>query len=127
MLAAVYALVAAVATGSVGMTILALILTGAGAWGTFWQTRFFLRIPVDVSILDDGLMQFRMRRGAETASPGAINAIRLTDSGSYSHLRVRTDAARWYLPTNVDEGEDLIRTMTALNPNIRVEHREESD
>jgi len=119
-------LVAMVVGQRTGMALLLLIMTCAGAWGLFWHMRFFLRTPIDVSILDSGLVQFRMRRGEEIVSPDAFKIAVSTDTGAVGHLRLRTATTSWYLPSTADEAEELIRTMTSLNPNIRVKRKEES-
>lgn len=107
--------------------VVAPVLTGLGAWGLFWHIRFFVRTPIDISILGSGLVQFRMRRGEETVSPRAFTVVIFTRGGASSdHLRVKTGAQSWFLPSDDAEAEDLIRTLTALNPNIRVKRREES-
>lgn len=125
-LVTVFGLAAMVVGQRTGMALLALIMTCAGAWGLFWHMRFFLRTPIDVSVLDSGLVQFRMRRGDETVSPDTFKIAVFTDTGAVGHLRVRTAATSWYLPSTADEAEELIRTMTSLNPNIRVKRKEES-
>ena len=103
------------------------VLTALGAWALFRLIRFHARTPIDVSIAGNELVQFRMQRGEETIRPDALTLVVYTCGGSLNdHLRVRTDAQSWFLPTDETEAEDLIRTLKALNPNITIKRREES-
>ena len=104
--------------------VLALALAGVGTWGVFWNVRYFLGIPREVTLLDGGQVQFVTRGGALTCGPGDFKAIRFVSGDeSPDYLRVRAGKRTWYLPINPDEAEDFIREMSTLNPAIRIKGR----
>jgi hypothetical protein len=118
-----------------GLPIVALVLTGAAVLGRLegppWEflllctvimvfiAYMFLRIPFEIRIRDDGMLEFRSLFGRTSLSPSEVISVKARGSQlGFADLRSSTRTIP--LITQMDGFHEFLSTLKSLNPSVEL-------
>jgi hypothetical protein len=109
--------------GRPGWALLLLPFIGLAAWITYGELRLLISLPVSITVLDNGTVQFQLRRGERMYSATQFTRIRYVYTGSDGNVALTVNDKAWQLPSSKEEAEGIIGALLALNPAINVERK----
>jgi hypothetical protein len=81
---------------------------------------YVVRIPFEIKVRDDAMIEFRSVLGRTTISPGAIKSVR-AKSYALGFIDVVHGGGTVHLLSQMDGFHDFIATLKSLNPAVQIQ------